>query len=161
MSTSDDVKMKGTPAKRRRRGPRGWLLVEVAVGGVMASIILGGLLINIGDADDRTTVVGRKLTAQMLAQQGIEQARAITSPQTNLANGSNVALPVPSGLRGTYTRTRTVTSGTTTVNGRTLRFKDVAVTVTFPSGGRTQTVQVQTRLYDLGDLGDLGDTRCR
>lgn len=133
------------PAKNQRRGPRGWLLIEVTIGGIMASVILGALLVNVGDAMDRSSVVGRKLTAQMLAKQGIEQARAITNPVVNLPDSSGT-LAVPASLQGTYTRTRTITSGSTVVGGLTVRFVDVAVTVTFPQKSGTKSVSLQTRL---------------
>jgi type II secretory pathway pseudopilin PulG len=135
-----------TSKRKKKRGPRGWLLVEVAVGGVMASVILGSLLIHIGDSMDRSTVVGRKLTAQMLAQQGIEQARAVDAPLVNLLDGT-ADMGVPPNLVGSYTRTRTITSGETAVGALTLRFKDVTVTVTFPQRSGVKTVSVQTRIY--------------
>ena len=51
----------------------------------MASVILGELLVHAGDAMDKTTVVGRELTAQSLCQQAIEQARA-TSAAVRVVN---------------------------------------------------------------------------
>ena len=137
------------PSKKKRRGPRGWLLVEVTVGGVMVSVILGGLLINVGDAMDKSAVVGRKLTAQMLAKQGIEQARAVTNAVGVLVDGTTT-LAVPATLRGSYTRTRTISSGTTMVGTLAVSFKDVAVTVTFPQRSGTKTIFLQTRIYAAG-----------
>jgi type II secretory pathway pseudopilin PulG len=138
--------------KSRRRSLRGWLMIEVAVGGVMASVILGSLLIQVGDSMDKTVVVGRELTATMLAQQAIEQARGIAAPFVNLTDGTTT-VAVPSGMTGTYTRTRTVASGHVTIAGQALSFKDVKVTVTFPTNdGLTKTVLLETRLYADGTL---------
>lgn len=133
-------------ANRRRQAPRGWLLVEVAIGGVMAAVILGAVLVNIGDATNKTTAIGRNLTSQMLAQQGIEQARALKNARTVLADGT-ITLPVPNTLRGTYTRTRTITSGTTSAGGKTLPFKEVAVSVSYPSGNSRSSLTLRTRIY--------------
>lgn len=146
-STSMSTATTTTPPARRRRGPRGWLLVEVTVGGVMASVVLGALLVNVGDSMDKSSIVGRRLTAQMLAKQGIEQARAIANPQANLPDGT-VTIAAPSTLRGSYTRTRVVSSGVTTIGTNTVNFKDVTVTVTFPNKTATKTVSLQTRIYD-------------
>ena len=133
-------------AKPKRQDPRGWLLVEVAIGGVMASVILDRLLVNIGDAYDKTTVVGREVTANMLAQQAVEQARAIADP-TTLTDGTTT-IAVPAGLTGTYARTRTVSSGTVTNAGLVQNFKDVQVLVTFPLvNGNTKNIRLETRIY--------------
>ncbi len=138
--------------RRRKRAPGGWLMVEVGVGGVMASVVLASLLANVGDSMRRTVVVGRELTAGMLCQQGIEQARAVQNPVTSLADGNNVDIGVPGGLTGTYARTRTITSGTDTVGALPVVFKDVQVTVTFPtSEGITKTVKMETRIYQAGN----------
>jgi type II secretory pathway pseudopilin PulG len=136
-----------TKKRKKKRGLGGWLLIEVTLGGVMASVALGALLVNVGDSMDKSVVVSRKLTAQMLAKQGIEEVRALATPQTSLANGT-VTLTVPASLRGSYTRTRTVTSGTTTAAGLNMSFKDVTVTVTFPNRADTKSVSLQTRIYD-------------
>lgn len=128
---------------RRRRGPRGWLLVEVAIGGVMASVILGGLLIQAGASMDQTTTVSRQITAAQLAQQGVEQARSLGMA---MPTGSS-DIGVPANLTGTYTRTRSVTAGTETVGTLTLQYRDISVTVTFPSGSQTKTVTLSTRVY--------------
>lgn len=133
--------------KKKSRNPGGWLLVEVTLGGVMASVALGALLVNVGDAMDKSAIVGRKLTAQMLAKQGIEQVRALDEPQTRLADGT-ANVPVASTVRGSYTRSRTVTSGTTTVGAQSLQYKDITITVAFPNKSGAKTVSMQTRIYD-------------
>ena len=132
--------------KTRSRAPGGWLLVEVAVGGVMASVIVGALLVNVGDAVDKSAVVGREVTAASLAQQVIEQARAL-QPPTALADGTTT-IAAPSGVIGRYTRTRTVTSGTVTNGALVQSYKDVVAVVAFPlSDGGTKTVRLETRIY--------------
>jgi hypothetical protein len=103
------------------------LLVEVAVGGVMASVILGALLVNIGGAHDRTTIIARQMTARMLAEQGIEQIRS-----KGLAGTSSSVAAVPTTLTGTYTRTCTTSNTSTTVNGLALGSLSISCTVTFP-----------------------------
>jgi type II secretory pathway pseudopilin PulG len=128
---------------RPARDPRGWLLVEVAVGGVMAAAIIGMLLVNTGAAMDRTTIASRQMTAVMLAQQAIEQSRAAGTAATSSGN-----IGVPSGLSGKYTRTRSETSGTTTIGATTISFKEVSVTVSFNTHDYgTKKVTLQTRIY--------------
>jgi type II secretory pathway pseudopilin PulG len=132
---------------------RGYLLIEVAIGGVMAAVVVGSVLELLGHANDRTAISARQETALSLANQAIEQAR---SAGIGLTNGSNVDVPVPTGLNGRYTRTRTVTSGTTTVSSTSpagaavdllLDYKDVSVTVTFTTKQGPRTVTLQTRIY--------------
>lgn len=137
------AELRSSAASPRRRAPRGWLLVEVAIGGVMASVILGGLLITAGASMDQTTTVSRQITAAQLAQQGVEQARAQGMALT--AGTANIG--VPAGLTGSYTRSRTVTAGTETVGAFTMTYRDVTVTVTFPSGNQTKSVVLSTRVY--------------
>jgi type II secretory pathway pseudopilin PulG len=131
---------------KKRRSPGGWLMVEVAIGGVMASVIVGALLVNVGDAMDKSTVIGRELTAQMLAQQAIEQARAVD--RTTLTTG---AIAIPAGLAGTYTRQQTVTQSTAcaTVNTIAIGCTDVVVQVTFPLvDGTTKAYTLETRIFN-------------
>jgi type II secretory pathway pseudopilin PulG len=133
-------------AKKKKKHPRGWLMVEVAIGGVMASVIVGALLVNVGDAMDKSTVIGRELTANMLAQQAIEMARAVD--RTTLASGP---VAVPSGLAGTYTRNQTVTQNAVcaTVNTITISCTDVVVTVTFPLvDGTTKSFTLETQIFN-------------
>ncbi|MBI1948892.1 MAG: hypothetical protein HYS27_24610 [Deltaproteobacteria bacterium] len=131
--------------RRHRPGndPRGWLLVEVAVGGVMASVIIGALLVNTGAAMDRTTFASRQMTATMLAQQAIEQSRA-----AGIALTSSGDIGVPSGLSGRYTRTRNETVGSTTIGTNVINFKEVTVTVSFNTHDYgNKIVTLQTRIY--------------
>lgn len=132
-----------TPLKRLRKNPRGWLLVEVAVGGVMASAIIGALIINLGAANDRTTFASRQVTCLMLAQQAIEESRV-----AGIATTSSGNIGVPAGLSGNYTRMRTESTGTVVVGASTLNFKDVSVTVSFPTHDYgTKQVALQTRIF--------------
>ena len=132
-----------TLRRRRTKDPRWWLLVEVAVGGVMASVIIGALLVNTGAAMDRTTFASRQMTAGMLAQQAIEESRAAG---TGLTSSGDIG--VPGGLSGRYTRTRTETSGSTTIGANVINFKAVSVTVSFPTHDYgTKQVTLQTRIY--------------
>lgn len=133
-----------TPPRRGRRGPRAWLLLEVTVGGVMASVIMADLLTDLGDASDRSTYVGRKVTAKMLAEQKIEQARGTI--YGSLAEGTTTEVVT---LSGKYTRTTTITesSVTTGFDGlAVLYFKEVRVTVTFGSSP-VRTITTATRVY--------------
>lgn len=129
--------------QRRTNDPRGWLLVEVAIGGVMASAIIGALIVNTGSAMDRTTVASRQLTAMMLAQQAVEQSRAAGTTPTSSGD-----IGVPSGLSGRYTRTRTETAGTTTIGTNVINFKEVTVMVSFPTHDYgDKQVTLRTRIY--------------
>lgn len=130
--------------QRWKKNPRGWLLIEVMVGGAMASVIIGTLLVNTGAALDRTTFASRQMTALMLAQEAIEESRAAG------VNGTTTGdIGVPSGLSGSYTRTREETiDAAALVGGRTVTAKDVTVTVTFPTHDYgTKRVTLQTRIY--------------
>lgn len=130
--------------RNKRRAPGGWLLVEATIGGVMCSVILAALLINVGAAMDSTTVSARHATAVQLAQQSIEIARAGAA---TLAAGTTT-IAVPAGIAGTYTRSRVVTKGTTTVGAITMSFSDVTVTVTFPNHSGAKSVALSTRIYN-------------
>lgn len=129
--------------KRTRRGPRGWLLLEVAVGGVMASVILAELLVSVGAAGDRSTYVGRRVTAKMLAEQTLEQARATV--YGSLVNGTTTETI---NLQGQYTRVVTITSSVATGigGGTTLNYKNVSVTVRFGTNPQ-RTLTMGSRVY--------------
>lgn len=130
--------------RKKKRPPRGWLLIEVMVGGVMASVIIGALIINTGAAMDRTTIASRQMTALLLAQEAIEASRA-----AGVGTTSSGDIGVPAGLSGRYTRNRTETvNAAATVGGRTVTAKDVTVTVSFPTHDYgNKVVTLQTRIY--------------
>lgn len=143
-SLSTRVEQRAAPRAVRRRGPRAWLLLEVMVGGVMASVLLAELMVSVGWASDRSAYVGRKVTAKMLAEQKIEEARGTI--YGSLITGTTTETVT---LQGTYTRIVNITDGSvsTGVSGTAiLNYKEVRVTVEFGTNP-VRTVTTATRVY--------------
>lgn len=126
---------------------RGYLLIEVMVGGIVGGVALLGLLVQIEDAHERSMIAGRDITAAQLCQRGLEISRADIMLGVPVTSGA-VALP-PGALNGTYTSDRVVSTGSDTIGTQSVPFTEVTMTVTYPthrSGTRTKTMA--TRVYD-------------
>jgi len=146
MIPKDDAPDAPAPSRRKQRAQRGYLLLEVMVGGVLAAAALGDLIIEIGAYGDRTSRAGRDVTAHLLAQQVLEQARA--TPIASLTAGTTT-IAKPAQFKGKYTITRVVTAGTETgPSSTTITYRDVTVTVTFPQHSGTRTTTINARIYD-------------
>lgn len=137
-----------TPTTPRRS--RGYLLMEMMVGGAMAAVILLGVLSLIASARAANIAARRDITANQLVTEMIEQKRFGAFPPTAV-----VATPI-SAAGGVYTRTVDVTDGPACPETRTnpgggpafsLACRDVTVTVTFDNQGVTRTASATMRMY--------------
>lgn len=128
---------------------RGYLLMEMMVGGAMAAVILMGVLSLIASGRAANVAASRDITANQLVNETMEQKRFGAFPPTA------VAATVLSAAGGRYTRTVAVANGPgcpevrTRPGGGTYSFtcRDVTVTVTFDNQGRTRTSSASMRMY--------------
>ena len=82
--------------------PRGYLLMEVMVGGAMAAVVLVGMLSFISSGRVKNVAAARSITANHLVNETLEQTRAGVYPP--VAVGATVVVAAG----GRYTRTTTV-----------------------------------------------------
>lgn len=132
------------PLTRRRRG---YLLLEVMVGGVMIAMIIAPLLSVVGQARVETILSARSSVAQSLAMQGAERAAGLDFTLLTAAN-----LPptqVITAQQGSYTRTFVLTSGTENLLGVNVPYVKVQCEVTYlyegtPHGAEVTVVRYET-----------------
>jgi hypothetical protein len=124
----------------RPRGRRGYMLLEVAIGGAVTAVILATVFNQLAAARVRSITAARDVTAAQLVTEKIEEMRQAAVPAA--------ATETVAGVSGTYTRTVVVATGTETMGATTLSYTDVAVTVSFPSNdGRNHTFSATLRRY--------------
>lgn len=128
--------------------PRGYMLLEVMIGGAIAAVIIGTLLTSLADARQRNTLAARDVIAAQLVQEKLEERRLQASRTvalfTALAGGteSPVVNAGTTTLLGDYTRTTTVTNctyalastyyATLTAGTTNVNCKEIHVAVTYP-----------------------------
>ena len=125
--------------------PRGYLLLEVMVGGVLTSVVLAGLLIHLGAAHTASTHAARESTARQIVRASLEEARAVGF---NGVTSSTVSqLP---GFTGIYARTITVSAVQTETyfGSEVSRYKTVTARVDFNLNGKPKDFQEETRVYE-------------
>lgn len=137
--------------KTKMRNPRGYLLIDIMIGGALAAIVITGILTVLANARARNTNAARDVIASQLVLERIDQVRSQafatinSTPDENPVTGANI--------RGNYRRrTQVSTTGSPeNVGGFSLPFKDVTVTVTYTTGAvtgaTTRTTQATTRVY--------------
>src|ERR1043166_1493258 len=118
-----------TPPARRKKGPRGYLLMEVTIAGAITAIMLAGIFTELARSRALNAMAAREVTASQVVLQCSEKLRAIGIAATN---ASCNALPTPAG----FTRTVTSTTGNeqmTTPTGalRNIPFAEFTVKVQF------------------------------
>jgi type II secretory pathway pseudopilin PulG len=137
-------------AERRR----GYLLLEVLVGGVMAASVLGLLMVTMVTARNMRVRSSRRATAGSLVAQLTEKARSLQYDSAsdaltvnNITGGAGSPYTVT--LKGSYDVTVAVAPGTEpSPTSETLNFKDVTITVSFVApGGLLDDVVGATRIY--------------
>lgn len=135
------------PAPRRRRG---YLLLEVMIGGVLAASILGFLMVTWVHARNLGVKAARSSVAADLAAHALEVARSLDYADLSAANLPATGPVV--GLKGSYDRTVTLTTGTEvdpTGSGEDLDYTDITVTISFVlTSGQVEDVTVAMRRYD-------------
>lgn len=129
-------------AVTRRRLPRGYLLLEVTVGGAMAAVIIAGVLTIVSDVRVKGIQAARDVTASQLVLERIEERRAL-----GFAGAAAMTENPVAAVTGRYVRTTTVVDCTETVPapGANLPCKDITVTVTF--GAPARRSQATARVY--------------
>ncbi|OGQ23931.1 MAG: hypothetical protein A2138_19415 [Deltaproteobacteria bacterium RBG_16_71_12] len=118
--------------------PHGYLLMEVAIGGAMAAVIIAGILTLIADARVKRTAAARDVVASQLVLDKMDDLRN-SNP---IVAGSDTPLPG-------YTRSWTAnaaTAETMTVpdGGIVLNSTEVVVTVTYTSNASSNPVRTAT-----------------
>ncbi len=138
MTLSKEPALNARPNRPRAR--RGYMLLEVSIGGAVTAVILATVFNQLSAARVRSITSARDVTASQLVIERIEAMRQAAVPTAATETVANV--------NGRYTRTTAVATGTETMGTTTLTFTDVAVTVSFPSDdGRNHTVTATLRRY--------------
>ncbi len=129
-----------------RRQRRGYILLEVAVGGAMIAIAILGLMSSLADGRTRNVVGGRDVIAAQLALDKIEMQRARGFGDT----GTNCALSELIHTQGVYTRNCTMASGPAyqrTMFGVTVNYEQVTVEVSYETSLGTRKVTLVSEVY--------------
>lgn len=130
-------------APRRRHG---FMLLEVMVGAVLASIVLAAAMGRLATARLNLSAAARDATARSLLLEGEEKLRA--RPFAALAGGTEN--PVP-GLSATYKRVTTVGAATplALAGGQSTQSRVVTITVEYASPLGTRSQSTTFTLLDL------------
>ena len=118
---------------------RGYVLLEVAMGGAMVAVVVFGLLANLAESRTRNVIGGRDVIASQLALDKIEmqRARGYGTAGTNCVAGEVIQ------NQGVYTRDCATTGPSSrAMFGVTVNYKVVTVSVSYRTslGNRSQTV---------------------
>ena len=135
---------------RRRRPPRGYLILEALVGGVLAAGALMGLAVALGQLRLDSITAARDITAAHYVQRELERARALTYAGVAVGTTGPTALTEAGGQ---YLLTVEVTGGTESTPplfATPVDYRDVVATVTYRVNAsrpeRTTTASI--RLYE-------------
>lgn len=127
---------------------RGYLLLEVAIGGAMLALLISTLLTSLADARVRNVKAGRDAIAAQLVQEQIERERSLGFAGTPSADCDGAFHDVV-GQTGLYRRFCDAAGDTRTPLGVTLNLKRVTVTVEYtPEVGRPRTFTAVTEVFD-------------
>ena len=130
--------------KMHMRTSRGFLLLDVMVGGALVALILATLLVILASARAKNVAASRDLVATQLVLEEIDRQRAASFANVPLLPASPVVT-----TSGTYLRSASQpAAGNESIIGFSLPFKDVMVKVTYESEGKTRTSQATTRIYE-------------
>ena len=130
--------------KMHMRTSRGFLLLDVMVGGALVALILATLLVILASARAKNVAASRDLVATQLVLEEIDRQRAASYANVPLFPASPVVT-----TSGTYLRSASMpASDDESIGGFQLPFKDVMVKVTYQSEGKTRTSQATTRIYE-------------
>ena len=131
--------------QQRRQKRRGYLLLETLIGGALTATVLVPLYLQLGATRAESISVARDMTAETLVTARLEAAQAL--PFASIAAATEATV---TGMNANYKRVLTVASGSETLRGQVVAYKDVTVTVTFTGAAaqvRSRTATV--RIYDL------------
>lgn len=130
----------------RMRRARGFLLIDIMVGGAIAAVVIAGMLTLLVSARNKNVVATRDAVATQLVLERIDKERS--RPFTSLATGTAVEAVV-AGQTGKYRRETTIGGALTeSVGSFSLPFRDITVVVTYNTvEGPTRRSQASTRYY--------------
>lgn len=125
---------------------RGYILLEVMMGGALTALVIAGLLSSLADARVQNIIASRDAVAAALAQDMMEEARS-----RGFGNAATVCTgafaPVPN-QQALYRRRCTITAASShTLNGVSVTFEKVDVVVEFDTARGKRTAKASTRMY--------------
>jgi type II secretory pathway pseudopilin PulG len=139
-------------AHNTRTSRRGYLLIDIMIGGALAAVVIAGIMTVLSSARTRNVHATRDVVASQIVLDQLERCRAAGFAGVGGAKCPPGATNVVN--NGTnYTRTVTIsTTGSPDVLGTvSIPFKDVTVTVTYVGERFSQTPtrqsQATTRIY--------------
>lgn len=123
---------------------RGYILIEVAVGGAILAVAIFGLMGSLAEARTRNVIGGRDVIASQLALDKVEMQRALG--YGNTATGCNAGEVIQN--QGVYTRDCSVTTpAAVTMFGITRGREQISVTVTYSTSLGDRAVTVVSEVY--------------
>jgi Tfp pilus assembly protein PilV len=125
---------------------RGYILMEVMVGGLMASVVLAGALTFMAQARQQTTRGARAQTAASMLQESVERFHVLPFGDLDAASfPAAETVSTPGG--GSYSRTHTLTPGSQTIVGAAVNTMRLDVRVEFTIGGNTVATRATTTRF--------------
>lgn len=127
-----------------RNSQRGYVLLEVAIGGAMVAVVIFSLLGSLAEGRTRNVIGGRDVIASQLALDKIEmqRARGFGNTATGCAMGETIQ------NQGVYTRDCVgAACAARTMFGVTVNCERVTVTVTYTTSLGVRDVVVVTEVY--------------
>jgi hypothetical protein len=133
---------------------RGYLLIDVMVGGALAAVVVAGVLTVLASARTKNVHTARDIVASQLVLDQLERCRSFGFANIGVA-GKCPLIVTPTavaGQTGNYLMTVAATAAANeTINSIKLRFRDVTVTVQYNaergSTPATRKAQATTRIY--------------
>jgi hypothetical protein len=128
---------------------RGYILLEVVVGGAMAAVLIAGLMTQVASSRQDNVVAGRDVIASVLVTERLEAERSRGHGFSGCAADSSPT--VVTGQQGNYTRTCSRAALAESVRGVNLPYDEVTVTVEYktsrPAPRDKRQIQAVTRVY--------------
>lgn len=132
--------------KRIPRSARGYILLEVMMGGAMTALLCAHLLSSLSDARVRNVLAARDGVAAALVQDKIEEARSRGFGNAGtICSGAFVVVP---NQQAAYRRSCTIGAAQSqTLNGVAVQFEPVDVVVEYDTTNGTRNAKASTRMY--------------
>jgi type II secretory pathway pseudopilin PulG len=129
--------------------PRGYLLLEIAIGGALLAVLISVLLTALANARVRNVKAGRDAIAAQLVQEQIERERSVGFAGTPSSTcDDDGALHDVTGQTGVYRRSCDVAPDTRTLLGVTLNLQRVTVVVEYtPEAGAPRRFTAITEVF--------------
>lgn len=128
-----------------RTPPRGYILLEVTIGGAIVAVAVFSMLASLSEGRTRNVIGGRDVIASQLALDKVEmqRARGFGDTATNCSAGETIQ------NQGLYTRDCSVaTPADVTMFGVTRSREEITVTVTYSTSLGDRAVTVVSEVYD-------------